>query len=241
MRKSASGWLRLGEHPDEPPQHQLETPLRVLRRELRHGRLVADEERQGRDEVHHEPSVRLQRLTQRARQPSNQTPSQVAPAYDSVNDASAAPALLDSKAMRSVGELGHIFHPAQAADDLRAPTSSELPYNNKISGGGRTLRIGQPEFRSDTADNWNTNGRRAIELLDLFTVNGTNIDSQGYPAAIGRINPNTAVPEILAAVLSGIQISSDRGIPASSLSDTAAIAANIVSNRPYSVLSDSIR
>ena len=62
--------------------------------------------------------------------------------------------------------------------------------------------------------------------------------ARGYPAAIGRINPNTAAPEILAAVLSGIQISSDRGIPASSLDDTAAIAANIVSNRPYSVLSD---
>jgi len=168
----------------------------------------------------------------------NQTPSQVAPAYDGINDASAAPAFLGNKAMRSVGELGHIFDPAQAADDLRAPTSSELPYNNKVSGGGRTLRIGQPEFRSDTADNWNTNGRRAIELLDLFSVNGTNIGSEGYPAAIGRINPNTAAPEILAAVLSGIQLSSDRGIPASSLNDTAAIAANIVSNRPYSTLSD---
>ncbi len=81
----------------------------------------------------------------------NQTPSQVAPAYDSANDASAAPALLGNRAMRSIGELGHIFDPAQAADDLSAPTSSELPHNNKISGGGRTLRIGQPEFRSDTA------------------------------------------------------------------------------------------
>ena len=57
--------VRPGEHTDEPPEHQLETPLRVLRRELRHGRLVADEERQCGDEVHHEPSVRLQRLTKR--------------------------------------------------------------------------------------------------------------------------------------------------------------------------------
>jgi hypothetical protein len=168
----------------------------------------------------------------------NQSPSQVAAAYDIVNDAAAAPAFLGNRAMRSIGELGHIFDPAQAADDLSAPTSSELPLNNKISGGGRTLRIGQPELRSDTAHNWNTNGRRAIELLDLFTVNGTNTGSEGYPAAIGRINPNTASPEILAAVLSGIQISSDRGIPASSLNDTAGIAAIIVSNRPYSVLSD---
>jgi hypothetical protein len=168
----------------------------------------------------------------------NQMPSQVATAYDNVNDASAAPALLGNRAMRSIGELGHIFDPAQAADDLSAPTSSELPYNNKISGGGRTLRIGQPEFRSDTADSWSTNGRRAIGLLDLFTVNGTNISSEGYPVAVGRINPNTAAPEVLAAILSGIQISSDRGIPASSLNDSAAIAANIVSNRPYSALSD---
>ncbi len=57
--------VRPGEHPDEPPEHQLETPLRVLRREIRHGRLGTDEERQGGDEVHHEPSVRLQRLPQR--------------------------------------------------------------------------------------------------------------------------------------------------------------------------------
>ena len=57
--------VRAREHPDEPPEHELETPLRVLRREIRHGRLVADEERQGGDEVHHEPSVRLQRLTKR--------------------------------------------------------------------------------------------------------------------------------------------------------------------------------
>src|SRR3989449_3936148 len=57
--------VRPREHTDEPPEHQLETPLRVLRRELRHGRLVADEERQFGDEVHYEPSVRLQRLTER--------------------------------------------------------------------------------------------------------------------------------------------------------------------------------
>ena len=110
--------------------------------------------------------------------------------------------------------------------------------NNKISGGGRTLRIGQAEFRSDSANNWDTNGRRAIELLDLFTVNQTNATSQGYPAALGRINPNTAAPETLAAVLSGLQITSDRGIPASSLADVAGIAGSIVSNRPYSTLSD---
>jgi Tfp pilus assembly protein PilX len=168
----------------------------------------------------------------------NQTPSQVSPTYNGANDATAAPALLGNRAMRSLGELGHIFDPAQAADDLSAPVSSDPPFNNKISGGGRTLRIGQPEFRSVTADSWDTKGRRAIELLDLFTVNSTNSSSEGFPVAVGRINPNTAAPEALAAVLSGIQVTSDRGIPGSSFKDTAALAANIVSNRPYSVLSD---
>jgi type II secretory pathway pseudopilin PulG len=167
----------------------------------------------------------------------SETPSQVASAYDAAHDAPTAPAYLANGPMLSLGELGHIFDPAQAADDLSAPFSSEAPYNNKISGGGRTLRIGQPEFTSDTKDNWNTNGRRAIELLDLFAVNATAAGEE-YPSAAGRINPNTAPPEVLAAVLSGIQITSDRGIPASSLADPFGIASNIVSNRPYSTLSD---
>ncbi len=168
----------------------------------------------------------------------DQTPSEVASAYDGANDAAAAPAVLASTSMQSIGELGHIFDPAQAADNLSAPDSSEPPVNNKISGGGRTLRIGQPEFRSGTTDNWNTNGRRAVELLDLFTVNGTNASSMEYPAAVGRINPNTAAPEVLAAVLSGIQVTSDMGMPEASLNNVAGIAANIISNRPYSRLSD---
>jgi hypothetical protein len=168
----------------------------------------------------------------------DQTPSQVPVMYDGVNDAPAAPAFLANSAMVSIGELGHVFDPAQAADDLSAPLSSQAPINNKISGGGRTLRVGQPEFSSDNANTWNTNGRRAIELLDLFTVNGTNTSSMGYPAAVGRINPNTAAPEVLAAVLSGIQVTSDAGIPPASLNNPAAIAANLISNRPYSRLSD---
>jgi type II secretory pathway pseudopilin PulG len=168
------------------------------------------------------------------------TPSQVASAYDAAHDGPAAPAVLANKPMRSIGELGHIFDPAQAADDLSAPISSDPLFpNNKVSGGGRTLRIGQPEFRGRTPnDDWNTSDRRAIRLLDLFTVNGTNANSEGYPTAIGRINPNTAPAEILASILSGIQVASDSGIPAASLKDAASIAGTLVSNRPYSTLSD---
>jgi hypothetical protein len=108
----------------------------------------------------------------------NEVPSQVATAYDEVNDGPAAPAVLLNKEMRSIGELGHIFDPAQAADNLSAPTSSELPYNNKISGGGRTLRIGQPEFSSATSGNWDRNDRRASRTRRATSLSGTSTGSQ---------------------------------------------------------------
>ena len=168
----------------------------------------------------------------------DQTPAQVSPVYDPINDGPAAPAVLANRAMQSIGELGHIFDPAQAADDLSAPNSSEPPVNDKISGGGRTLRIGQPEFRSSSTHTWDSSGRRAIELLDLFTVNQTNAHSGGYPAAPGRINPNTAAPEVLAAILSSIKVTSDTGTPQASLANLAVVTADLVSNRPYSSLSD---
>jgi Tfp pilus assembly protein PilX len=167
----------------------------------------------------------------------DQTPSQVATVYDPINDGPAAPAVLANRAMQSIGELGHIFDPAQAADDLSAPNSSEPPVNDKISGGGRTLRIGQPEFRSSSTHTWDTNGRRATELLDLFTVNQTNANSGGYPAALGRVNPNTATPEVLAAILSSLKVTSDAGIPDAALANPAVVA-GLVTNRPYSSLSD---
>ena len=56
--------FRPGEHADEAPKHQLEPPLRVLRRKLGNRRLVADDELQFGDEVDHEPAVRAQRLQQ---------------------------------------------------------------------------------------------------------------------------------------------------------------------------------
>ena len=168
----------------------------------------------------------------------DQTPSQVATVYDPVNDGSAALAVLANRPMQSIGELGHIFDPAQAADDLSAPNSSEPPVNDKISGGGRTLRIGQPEFKSSSTHSWDTTGRRAIELLDLFTVNQTNATSGGYPTALGRINPNTASEEVLAAILASIKVTSDAGVPEASLSNPARLAADLVSQRPYNSLSD---
>jgi hypothetical protein len=54
--------FRPGEDADKPPKHQLETSLRVLRRKLRNGRLVTDDELQFGNEIGHEPAVRAQRL-----------------------------------------------------------------------------------------------------------------------------------------------------------------------------------
>ena len=54
--------FRPGEDADEPPEHQLEARLRLLRRKLGDRRLLSDDELQLGDEVDHEPSVRAQRL-----------------------------------------------------------------------------------------------------------------------------------------------------------------------------------
>lgn len=163
------------------------------------------------------------------------TPAAVASAYNAAADGPAAIAYLRNGPMISIGELGHIFDPIQAADDLSAPSGGG-PASPFVAGGGRTLRIGQPEFDSASANSWNTNGRRAIELLDLFSTHPTN--SSGWPTAIGRVNVNTAPPEVLSALFAGIQVTADQGIPAATLTNLPALANTIISNRPYSSLSD---
>ena len=57
--------LRPGEHAEQAAEHQLETALCVLRRQLRHGWLRADQWLQRGDEVDHELAVRAQCLPQR--------------------------------------------------------------------------------------------------------------------------------------------------------------------------------
>lgn len=168
-----------------------------------------------------------------------QTPSQVPSGFQS-SDTNNAIAVIRNGPMLSIGELGHIFDPAQAADDLAAPTGG-TPSAPFVAGGGRTLRIGQPEFQVANTNSWDTNAsnptdRAAIQLLDLFTVNPTN--SSGSPFAIGRINPNTASVEVLASMLAGIRVSSDGGVNAASLTNTTNLAHTIISNRPYNKFSD---
>src|ERR1700694_575890 len=54
------------EHAEEAPENHLEAVLRVLRWQVRDRRLLSDHELQLRNEVDDEPTVRAQRLAQRA-------------------------------------------------------------------------------------------------------------------------------------------------------------------------------
>ena len=155
-------------------------------------------------------------------------------------DASAAPGVIRDGPMASIGELGHIFDPVHADNDLSTTNgkSGKFEYESVYqNGGARTLRIGQPEFQASGANNWNTNGRRSLELLDLFTVNSTNLVTGGV---VGRINPNTAPRDVLATLFAGIRLSGDQEMSGGAriIASPENLAAFMISNRPYSSLSD---
>lgn len=167
-------------------------------------------------------------------------PSQIASQYVAA-DATNAPAHIANTRMVSIGELGNIFDPAQVSDS-GASTSGGTPANYTRAIGGRSLRIGQPEFSNASTNNWDQPGRRAIQLLDLFSVNppGTNYPAYGLtnsPVMRGRVNVNTAPPELLRAVYEGVAISNDAGIPKST-NISSQIATAIIAGRPYSRISD---
>src|SRR5262249_18217863 len=54
--------LRPGKHSEEPPEYQLEARLLVLRRQPRRRRLLADDQRQLRNETDHQLPIRAERL-----------------------------------------------------------------------------------------------------------------------------------------------------------------------------------
>ncbi|MDD5260473.1 MAG: hypothetical protein PHD76_01355 [Methylacidiphilales bacterium] len=135
----------------------------------------------------------------------NMAPDCVPSAYSEATDAANAPFYIRNGNMQSPGELGNIFDPAQA-DSTGAAPSGGKPPGIFVAGGGRTLRIGQPEFSY-----WDSPGRRAMELLDLFTANPINTGT-GYSEMSGRININTAPREALEALFCGLRIESDGGL-----------------------------
>jgi hypothetical protein len=109
------------------------------------------------------------------------------------------------------------------------------PANYNRPGGGFSLRIGQSEFAP-----FNTSGSRAIELIDLFTVNATNAASSGYTGTNGRINVNTAPKPVLEALFYNIKITSDAAATNSAIAtnNAASLADFVITNRPYNRLSD---
>lgn len=191
------------------------------------------------------------------------TPDQLADEYNQSTDSNAAPEVIRNGPMVSIGELGHVDDPAYANDILTdvAPRGDGGSFTNAYtSGGARSLRIGRPEANGATTtggtpspNSWDVDGERATSLLDLFTVNNANTNALGttntiaqsmmYGGAMGRVNINTASSNVLASVLSQVQITSDPTLTSSSggptvLDNIPGMVSNVMTNRPYSSLSD---
>ena len=174
-----------------------------------------------------------------------QTPDLISSSYQPNGEGSLAPYVIRKGPMLSLGELGHIIDPAQVDDLLQAPAAG-IPTSPFCCGGGRTLRIGQPEFSVlNPVNNWDTEGKRAVELIDIFTLAdqgrqpGSNVipTNSGIP---GRININTAPHPVLTALFSGVSVCSDSRFTNSIISPQTAdqLATIVEQNRPYSRLSD---
>ncbi|MBM3856924.1 MAG: hypothetical protein FJ390_03055 [Verrucomicrobia bacterium] len=156
------------------------------------------------------------------------TPDQVPSSYQE-EDTMHAPLVMRHGPMNSIVELGNIHDPVQADDLGFAPEAGSSEHQTSIyaSGGGRTLRIGQPEFFY-----WNVPGKRAIDLLDLFTLAPQN--------KTGLININTAPHEVLTALFYGITPTSDQRFLHSKINLKAAerLSTLLEEHRPYEKISD---
>jgi hypothetical protein len=176
-----------------------------------------------------------------------QTPDLIPSPYVAARDGILAPSWIRKGAMKSLGELGNIYDPAQAEDSGDAPKCGGSGRKNVFGGGGgRTLRFGQPEFRfPDPKLSWDIPGKRGVDLADLFTVAdkgripGASNPSTN-PGIPGRINLNTAPREVLTALFTGVAATSDRRFTNSVLRPQAVenLADLIESNRPFNRLSD---
>jgi hypothetical protein len=106
----------------------------------------------------------------------------------------------NSGAFSNIVELGNVFDPIQWSVDLTGTDHISTGASaNALSGGGNSLRIGRPEHPRFTND-----GRRASQLLDLFTVGPTNASGVSFNRIPGRINLNTAGTNALRALVAGV-------------------------------------
>jgi hypothetical protein len=177
----------------------------------------------------------------------NQAPDAIASSYDPARDAILAPSVIRKGPMNAIGELGNIYDSAQADDAGESPKAGGKGRENVFcSGGGRTLRFGQPEFHTANPKyDWDVPGKRSLDLIDLFTVKDTGrlpgaALSGTNPGIPGRINVNTASHEVLTALFTGVSVTSDRRFTNSILGAVAAdhLASLIEERRPFNRLSD---
>ena len=178
---------------------------------------------------------------------TTQTPDLIPSPYIRGRDGILAPSLIRKGPMRSLGELGNIYDPAQADDAGEAPKCGGTGRRNIFgSGGGRTLRFGQPEFHfPDRKLNWDIPGKRGLDLADIFTVSDEGRKpGASHPASNagipGRIDVNTAPREVLTALFTGVAVTSDRRFTNSIIRPSAAehLAGLIEENRPFNRLSE---
>lgn len=118
----------------------------------------------------------------------------------------------------SLGELGHIFDPAQWSN-VSEPNSSP----NSRAGGGISLAVGRPEFHA-----FDQEGRRAAQLLDLFSIEPDSSVPLARP-----ININTASPAVLRALMADVVLNDDQmnpGIKPPQVSRIGDVFANYVTS-----------
>ena len=161
-------------------------------------------------------------------------------------NATNAPLIVRNGPMQSIGELGHITDPARVA----GPGGIEFSR-----GGGRTLRVGQPEHRwwYDTNQNRPSRTWASWRLADIFTTsaasNGTTAattqgvltnslgvvrggtNTNGAVVSIpGLINPNGALRDngaALRAALFGLSFQPLTGSGTLGVPNLAGLAANV--------------
>ncbi len=136
-------------------------------------------------------------------------------------DASHAPAIVANRALTSIGQLGDIFDPARVVGSASPAGSADIRYSR---GGGRTLKIGQPD---DLWDGSSTSASRewtAWRLTDILTssdstqldgrinINGVNRDAGvAFKAALDGYNfqaPPDSDPTIASQALTDTQVNS---------------------------------
>lgn len=171
-------------------------------------------------------------------QSATKNPTEFTSLYDPGKDSNNAPAFVRNGPMETVAELGHIYDPVHL-NDSGTNTAGGNPKSYYSAGGGRTLRIGQPEFDYLT---FTQGGQRSMNLLDLFTVRSqndkTNVATNSRPAGL---NINTAPLDVLAAFFYNLSPASDQGFTTKnkiSLAGASNIATNIIAGRPYYSASD---